>query len=78
MENKRGKIAAFTQVPAQKISPCLPLSMGIPGQFAQSQQAVGGDAFVRHHAEQLAGWQAGIFHEPFKIATPGKGEPDFP
>lgn len=54
------------------------LSMRILGQFAHGQQAVGGDTFVRHYAEQLAGRQAGIFHEVFKVFGPGKALPRLP
>ena len=39
---------------------------------AQRQQAVGGNTLVRHDAEQLAGWQAGVFHQHLEIVTSRK------
>ena len=51
----------------------LPGTPGVPGlDLPQRQQALGGDALVGHDAEELAGRQAGIFHEQLKIVTRGK------
>ena len=52
---------------------------GPPGHdLAQRQKALGGDTLVGHDAEQLAGRQAGIFHEDLEIVTRGKTLPRLP
>jgi len=51
----------------------LPGTPGVPGlDLPQRQQALGGDALVGHDAEELAGGQAGIFHEQLEIVARGK------
>jgi hypothetical protein len=44
--------------------------------FTQRQHAVGGNTPVRHDAEQLAGWQAGILDKHLEIVPPGNRSPD--
>ena len=41
-------------------------------ELAHRQQAVGRDTFVGHDTEQLAGRQAGIFHQHLEIVTRGE------
>ena len=52
---------------------------GTPGlDLAHRQKALGGDTLVGHDAEELAGGQAGIFHEDLEVVTRGKTLPRLP
>ena len=53
-------------------------SGALRGDFAYSQHAVGGHAFVRHDAKQLARRQAGKIHEHLEIEAAWKALPGFP
>ena len=46
--------------------------------FAQRKQAIGGHAFVRHHAEEPARRQAGIIYQHLKIVAGEKPLAEFP
>ena len=51
----------------------------MPGlDLAQRQKALAGDTLVGHDAEELAGRQAGIFHEDLEVVTRGKTLPRLP